>query len=221
MSPLPTLQMRPLILSLEGNIGAGKSTILAALRSAHPEWIFVDEPVDQWMALKNNDGLSLLELFYEDKKRWAYTFQNAAILTRALALQKVLQDPDRKTNVIIMERSLETDSNVFAKMLEESGDLDHSLESSLYKNWYSFVRQSLPPTTAHIWVNLPPEVCLQRTRGRGREGEDDIPLSYFEALHKAHERWLSGASAPAYEVTTFEEAEKSILTLVREANGGQ
>jgi dephospho-CoA kinase len=33
------------LLSLEGNIGSGKSTVLQILKETFPEWIFVDEPV--------------------------------------------------------------------------------------------------------------------------------------------------------------------------------
>ncbi len=66
--------MEPIIISLDGNIGAGKSTLLNAIRERISEINYVDEPVGQWTVLKNTEGKNLLELFYEDKKRWAYTF---------------------------------------------------------------------------------------------------------------------------------------------------
>lgn len=65
---------QPILLSIEGNIGAGKSTLLRALRESHPEWTFIDEPLDTWTALKNETG-NLIECFYGDQDRWAYTFQ--------------------------------------------------------------------------------------------------------------------------------------------------
>lgn len=76
----------PILLSIEGNIGAGKSTLLRALRAAHPEWTFIDEPLDTWTALKNETG-NLLECFYGDQDRWAYTFQVAQIDINRLALE--------------------------------------------------------------------------------------------------------------------------------------
>jgi deoxyadenosine/deoxycytidine kinase len=36
---------------------------------------WVEEPVAEWLTLKNAEGKSLLALFYEDKRRWAYSFQ--------------------------------------------------------------------------------------------------------------------------------------------------
>jgi Deoxynucleoside kinase len=48
--------MSPLLLSIEGNIGAGKSTLIGELRRRHPTWNFVDEPVGIWSQLKNDEG---------------------------------------------------------------------------------------------------------------------------------------------------------------------
>ena len=61
---------------MKGNIGAGKTTLLKSLRMKHPEWIFIDEPVDTWSNIRNDNQESILEVFYKDRKRWSYTFQN-------------------------------------------------------------------------------------------------------------------------------------------------
>ena len=73
---------KPLLISIEGNIGAGKSTLLDALRESNPDWVFIDEPVGVWSAFRNEGGENMLEVFYRDRKRWSYTFQNCALLTR-------------------------------------------------------------------------------------------------------------------------------------------
>jgi deoxyadenosine/deoxycytidine kinase len=129
--------MSHLILSLDGNIGAGKSTLLAEIRKALPDLHVVDEPVGQWTALHNAAGKNLLELFYEDKKRWAYTFQNCAILTRLKNIQEAVQRLDRSVkgpHIILTERSVLTDKYVFAEMLRDAGDMD-PLEWELYDTW--------------------------------------------------------------------------------------
>lgn len=100
-----------IVISLDGNIGAGKSTLLEAVALALPEVEVVVEPVAEWETLKTADGKSLLQHFYEDKKRWSYTFQNCAILTRLTAIQKAIRNT--KKRVIITERSLLTDRFVF------------------------------------------------------------------------------------------------------------
>lgn len=47
---------RPILISIEGNIGAGKSTLIESLKLQHPTWNFVDEPVGLWSSLKNDAG---------------------------------------------------------------------------------------------------------------------------------------------------------------------
>lgn len=36
------------IVSLEGNIGSGKTTLFQLLQAQRPDWLFVKEPVDLW-----------------------------------------------------------------------------------------------------------------------------------------------------------------------------
>jgi hypothetical protein len=57
---MTTLLPKYVCLSIEGNIGSGKSTILNKLKDAHPEWNFVDEPVGEWMTLKDDQGKELI-----------------------------------------------------------------------------------------------------------------------------------------------------------------
>jgi deoxyadenosine/deoxycytidine kinase len=188
----------PILISIEGNIGAGKSTLLGKLKGAHPEWIFVDEPVEQWMAFRNSSeegGKSLLELFYEDKRRWAYTFQNVAVLTRAEELRKSLDAAAAsglQSPIVVMERCLDTDAEVFAKMLRAEGVLN-TVEWDLYQRWRETLVKSfrIPKTSAYIWMDATPDVCAERIRLRGREGEDHIPLSYLEELDAATQQWLT------------------------------
>ena len=59
--PLPP----PLLLSIEGNIGARKSTLIEALRASHPELNFVDEPLGIWSQLKNDSGHRSTSAFYD------------------------------------------------------------------------------------------------------------------------------------------------------------
>lgn len=51
--------IQPLLLSIEGNIGAGKSTLIGELMRRHPTWNFVEEPVGIWSQLRNDEGTRL------------------------------------------------------------------------------------------------------------------------------------------------------------------
>ncbi len=63
-----------MLLSLEGNIGAGKSTFIKILqKNLINIYETIPEPVAEWQNISGKGG-NLLELLYSDPKRWAYTF---------------------------------------------------------------------------------------------------------------------------------------------------
>lgn len=190
----------PIVISIDGNVGAGKSTLLEAMASALPDYEIVVEPVGEWMHLKNGEGKSLLELFYEDKRRWAYTFQNCAILTRLRAIKAAIAGT--KKRVIITERSVLTDRFVFAEMLRDSGDID-ALEWQLYMNWYDTFAAALP-LRGIIYLTTGVGTSAGRIVKRGRHGEEHIPLDYLSALDAQHQKWLANTELPVLRLSTEE-----------------
>ena len=71
------------IITVEGNIGSGKSTLLKKLKLFIEQnntyktasFVFLQEPVDVWNTIKDEDGKSILERFYADQKEFAFSFQ--------------------------------------------------------------------------------------------------------------------------------------------------
>ena len=195
--------MSHIIISLDGNIGAGKSTLLSEIRKSIPELRVVDEPVGQWTALKNGTGKNLLELFYEDKKRWAYTFQNCAILTRLKNIKEAVEDLDangKGSQVILTERSVLTDKYVFAQMLRDSGDMD-DLEWELYDSWFPiFSKQH--QVNGIIYLSTSSTTSKERIHIRNRQGEDRIQLDYLNALDRQHKQWIESTDIPVLTLST-------------------
>jgi deoxyadenosine/deoxycytidine kinase len=193
--------MPHIIISLDGNIGAGKSTLLAEIRTSIPEIHVVDEPVGQWTALKHSSGKNLLELFYEDKKRWAYTFQNCAILTRLKNIKDAVEQLDGTgTHIILTERSVLTDKYVFAQMLRDAGDMD-PLEWELYDSWFSiFSKQH--QVNGIIYLSTSSATSKERIHIRNRQGEDRIQLDYLDALDRQHKQWIESTDIPVLTLST-------------------
>ena len=189
----------PRIVSLDGNIGAGKSTLLQKLGTAFPYIKVVPEPVDTWTRLKNADGRNLLELFYEDKKRWAYTFQNAAILSRLKMIKEAVNNA-LPGQIIVTERSVLTDRFVFAQMLKDKGEID-TLEWDLYEMWYNTFATELP-MSGIIYITTGVATSSERIRTRGRGGEEGIPDAYLKDLAAQHERWLADTDLPVLRIST-------------------
>lgn len=170
---------------LEGNIGTGKSTFLLAL-AKHVENVNVTfEPVDEWMSLvnKSSSGLNLLEEFYKDQSRYAYTFQSVAFRSRIRLLNSL---PIGATNII--ERSVFTDRNVFAKTCHETGKMN-DIEWADYCEWFDWLAASVKPA-GYVYLRCDPEVSYERIKARSRPGESVIPYEYIEKIHNKHDNWL-------------------------------
>ena len=91
-------------------------------------------------------------------------------------------------DVIMTERSLYSDCNIFAQMLFDDGKIE-DVEFAIYKKWFDEFMEDLP-TMAFIYIRADPKVSFERVEKRAREGEKSIPLNYIENCHRYHENWL-------------------------------
>ena len=183
------------LISLDGNIGAGKTTLLQKLKTI-PTVKVIEEPVDTWSQF-NVHGKTILQYFYEDTPRWAYTFQNAAILTRILHIQKSIQENPGYT-YYITERSVLTDKHVFASMLHKDGILN-DMEMKLYEMWFDNFGK-IQTVSGILWLTTDVDTCVERIKLRGRSGEENISRDYLEKLHAAHKTWFEHETNPVYAI---------------------
>ena len=149
----------------------------------------LQEPVSEWQSIRDSNGLSILELFYSDQKKYAFQFQMMAYVSRLSALKAAIKSFNGSDGIIICERSLACDKHVFAKMLRDSSDIT-SVEHQIYLRWFDTFTNDLPIHNT-IYLRADPEVTHFRVTKREREGED-IPLSYLERCHSYHEEWIFG-----------------------------
>jgi len=84
--------MRPRILTIEGNIGAGKSTFLGELQKRYAERndiLFLLEPVGIWESVVDDQGKHMLEKFYENPQKYSFAFQVLAFSTRLKLIREI------------------------------------------------------------------------------------------------------------------------------------
>ena len=174
---------KPIVLSIEGNIGAGKSTFLRVMENYFGEENveFIPEPVHLWT---NCNGKNMLEAFYSDTERYAYMFQSFAFVTRLMEQSK----PQKKL-IRILERSGLSD-HCFAENCFENGIMNE-IEYAAYETWYNYLVSHMPGAPdGLVYLRTTPKVCYERMSVRNRQEETGVPLSYLEQLHKRHEEWL-------------------------------
>jgi deoxyadenosine/deoxycytidine kinase len=191
--------------SVEGVIGAGKSSLLAALFKADAfahlriEVFHVKEPVACW------EHSGMLTAFYKNPAAEAATFQNYAFATRIgklseayfVALDYVLQN-DQHRAVILTERSPETDRDVFAYLQHKSGaisNLHYAAYLEQHRAWKMCINERRPDL--YVWLDTPVSEAQTRFTRRARSGEI-VPPEYSATLQQRHERLMGGADCCFY-----------------------
>jgi len=180
------------IISIEGNIGSGKSTLVKDLQKyftnkgiQNDKVIFLQEPVDIWNTIRDEEG-TVIEHFYKDQEKYGFSFQMMAYISRLA----ILRDTIKKypNTIIISERSLFTDKYVFAKMLYDNNKINE-ISYQIYLKWFDEFIKDLPKHE-FIYIKTSAEKCEERIKKRNRSGEN-IALDYLYNCNSYHDRMLS------------------------------
>ena len=184
-----------IIISFDGNIGSGKSTKVKDIEEFYrnkgrTDILFIQEPVDIWNSIVDENGVTILSNYYKDQKRFAFRLQMLAYISRLALLREAIK---KGYKYIITERCVSTDRNVFSKMLYDKGDIEHD-EYIIYTKWFDEFITDVP-IGAIVYIKANPDVCLERVNIRAREGEN-IPLEYLTQCDKYHDEWIDKEKVP-------------------------
>lgn len=169
---------------VEGNVGAGKSTLLTFIKK-HFDAQIVYEPHELW---QNVDGHNLLEQFFKNQARWAFTLQTYITITRIEQLEKDLVHNHGRVQFV--ERSEYSGRYCFARNAYNMRLLT-DLEWALYQKFWDREIKSIPTQPAgFIYLRIPAALCYQRIMKRNRFEEKSILLEYLTNLEVVHDEWL-------------------------------
>ncbi|KAK4795141.1 hypothetical protein SAY86_013135 [Trapa natans] len=178
-------------LCVEGNISVGKTTFLQRIANETLELRdlveVVPEPISKWQDI-GPDHFNILDAFYSEPQRYAYTFQNYVFVTR------VMQERESSGGLKplrLMERSVFTDRMVFVRAVHEAKWMNE-MEISIYDSWFDPVVSCLPGLVpdGFIYLRASPDTCHKRMKLRKRAEEGGVSLEYLRDLHEKHESWL-------------------------------
>jgi deoxyadenosine/deoxycytidine kinase len=178
----------PVRIYIDGNIGSGKSRVVAHLAQelSCAEWHLVPEPVQDWE--------QLLDPFYsaatgsDTRQCIAALLQIAVLVAYAKATPDTLSAP-----LVVMERGPWSSLEVFLA----AQHLPKALEQ-LVCGVAFYMNHSLSNTwpSAIVYLDVPPEECLRRIQQRQRPGEEGVTLEYLQSLEQQYKQALSGFPGP-------------------------
>jgi deoxyadenosine/deoxycytidine kinase len=164
-------------ITVAGNIGVGKSTLVGLL-AERLKW----EPV--YEAFTENPYLAD---FYQDMRRWSFHSQVFFLSRRLQQHHDLLQ---RRTSVI-QDRSVYEDAEVFARNLYRQGHLSER-DWRCYQDLYQTMASLLRPPHLVVYLRASVENLRRRISHRGRDYELEITNAYMAQLNELYDNWASG-----------------------------
>lgn len=162
-------------LAVAGNIGVGKSSftdLLARDTGALPAFEAVEEN-------------PYLADFYRDMGRWGFQSQIFFLSRRIRQHHELLT---AKGRVIVQDRSLYEDAEIFARNLHLSGKLTER-DWKTYSELYQAISQALRPPDLIVYLRASVPVLMTRIKKRGRDYEKAMSEDYLTRLNVLYEAW--------------------------------
>ena len=162
------------VVIIEGQIGVGKTTMGEILEERFGTPLFRE--------LTNPDTLALLDRFYADKPRWAFTLQIHFLNERFRMIKEIF-----RTGGGSLDRSIFGD-RIFAQMLRADGDMSDE-EYRTYSTLLDNMLEHAQDPRLLIYLHCRVDTALARIRKRNRGLESDIPRDYLENLNRRYLDW--------------------------------
>jgi len=187
---------RPFTISVEGNVGSGKSTVLNFFKQ-YPDISVYPEPVSTWT---NLNGTNYLDLVYKNQTRWGMTFESLVMQTMLeiqlrdcrnyTTLQDLATTKPNTPPVKMMERSLLATRHIFVRNLNNTIAMEEFKVLEAWLDSLNRMQQIDTGVDVIIYLRTDPSVTIKRVAKRHRHEEMDVPLKYYQGLNQLYEDWL-------------------------------
>lgn len=160
---------------IEGQIGVGKTTIGEILENRYGIALFRE--------LTHQSTLQLLDSFYADKRRWAFTLQVHFLNERFRMIKDIFRNGGG-----LLDRSIYGD-RIFADLLHHDGDMNDE-EFETYETLLDNMLEHAQKPDLLIYLDCSVDTAMERIRQRNRGLESGIPRDYLEKLNDRYLAWF-------------------------------
>ncbi len=153
---------------IEGNIGAGKTTLSTALA----------EKFDGNLLLEQFQDNPFLSRFYKEPDKYGFLVEINFLIERYQQLHDFQQ-------LTLFKQFTVADFYFNKSLIFSTKTLDDN-EYNLYKKIYQIINTQLPLPDLYIYLKQPIENLLRNIRKRGRPYEQEIGATYLKKIDEAY-----------------------------------
>lgn len=156
-------------IAIEGNIGAGKTTLCQMLADEHNGRVILEEFADN----------PFLANFYENPERYAFSVELFFMTERHKQLQEILSQPSLFQKLTIADYFF-TKTLLFAK-----NNLSDE-EYRLFQRLFNVLNTTFPNPDILVYLHRSPKNLLKNIEQRGRNYEQEITTQYLQQIQDAY-----------------------------------
>ena len=160
-------------IALEGNIGAGKTTLSKKL----------SEDFNGKLVLEQFEDNPFLPKFYKDPGKNAFPLELSFLAERYQQLKDEITNQDLFSSFTISDYIIDK-SLIFAKINLEAD------EYTLYSKLFSIINPLVPKPDLLVYLFIDVASTLKNIKSRGRPYEQDIQPEYLESVQKGYFDYL-------------------------------
>lgn len=156
-------------IAIEGNIGAGKTTLCHMLASGH----------DCRLVLEQFSDNPFLPFFYENPERYAFSVELFFMTERHKQLQEELQQTNLFHGTVIADY-------FFLKTLLFAKNNLSNEEYRLFQRLFHILNAQFPRPDLLVYLHRPVKYLQENIRKRARTFEADISAAYLQQIQQAY-----------------------------------
>jgi len=156
-------------IAIEGNIGAGKTTLCQMMEQDFGCKIILEQFADN----------PFLPYFYENPERYAFSVELFFMTERHKQLQENLGQQNLFQQLVISDY-------YFIKTLLFARHTLKAEEYRLFQRLFNILNTSFPKPELLVYLHRSPEQLLQNIQNRGREYEQNITAEYLLRIQEAY-----------------------------------
>lgn len=158
---------------IEGNIGAGKTTLAAKIA----------EDFNAKLVLEGFADNPFLPKFYEDQSRYAFPLEMSFLADRYQQLS------DDLTQLDLFRKFTVADYYIFKSLIFARVTLAED-EYRLYHKIFEIMYKEIPKPDLYVYLYQNTEQLLQNIKKRGRNYEQEIPPEYLDKINQGYLEYL-------------------------------